>query len=190
MAKGKHNLFKQKFLWRKRNSALPSPLCQRSPQNLAKFRKKIMDDHFRVVLLWQKLYIDCYPFLYKLPIRIRATKGRIHVVIVQRPFDRVQTMIPLLIMVAEMILLVWAASIIGPGLARPAMDVRIWAWSFCVVLGLCGVCIYYLWLVEGKETLVFWANEMLQLELDLKSGKYCNFIGRLMQVNFVGFDKF
>lgn len=149
-----------------------------------------MDDHFRVVLLWQKLYIDCYPFLYKLPIRIRATKGRIHVVIVQRPFDRVQTMIPLLIMVAEMILLVWAASIIGPGLARPAMDVRIWAWSFCVVLGLCGVCIYYLWLVEGKETLVFWANEMLQLELDLKSGKYCNFIGRLMQVNFVGFDKF
>ncbi|XP_035715997.1 uncharacterized protein LOC118439077 isoform X2 [Folsomia candida] len=77
----------------------------------------------------------------------------------------------LALLVQEFILIacLWAVFItIGTESIRPTMDIRIWAWFFLIVLTSCGICIYYLWLVKGRQPSIFWGNEMLQLELDLK----------------------
>lgn len=136
---------------------------------VAQLKKKIMDKHYSLALLVQELYVDRYPVLYKPSLSLYVSNGRMHLISVTRPFDKLQTIIPLLILTSILIACLWAVFItIGTESIRPTMDIRIWAWFFLIVLTSCGICIYYLWLVKGRQPSIFWGNEMLQLELDLK----------------------
>ncbi|OXA38340.1 hypothetical protein Fcan01_26893 [Folsomia candida] len=36
------------------------------------------------------------------------------------------------------------------------------------VISFCGAFLYYLWEIKAQETTIFWANEMFQLELNLR----------------------
>lgn len=131
----------------------------------------IMDKQYELALLLQKLFIDNYPPLKKTSIYIRKGKDRIHVVGSTRKFDTVQTLILCMILSVIVYTCGRATSIVAPRSSQAWMDVRIWAWSLMIVTSICGATVYYLWCVKEKKTTIFWTNEMLQLELDLKNGK-------------------
>lgn len=132
-------------------------------------------DGRHTALLLQLLFVTYYPFRYKPCVEVVTDKKSSFVSVrkTKRKFEKIFTWIPIFCLLMAMFLCGFAlliATIESKTHLELVLNPKVWTWGIGVLLAFSGTIWYKVWILNGVETSIKMANEIITLEQELLTG--------------------
>ncbi|OXA48326.1 hypothetical protein Fcan01_16904 [Folsomia candida] len=129
-------------------------------------------DGRHTALLLQLLFVTYYPFRYKPCVEVVTDKKSSFVSVrkTKRKFEKIFTWIPIFCLLMAMFLCGFAlliATIESKTHLELVLNPKVWTWGIGVLLAFSGTIWYKVWILNGVETSIKMANEIITLEQEL-----------------------